>query len=286
MGTWNIESLYGNDLAADIKPEVKATLSMLPIDEGIERILSFYKKEIDEDEKYILWLVIGDVLWSHGLLNDNIKSKVLEAVYYAEYHIDDIHYSPGFISKYKQKIISVQSAKRKISKPQTHHSKWNEGDVLAYQLLNHDMIPEVFNSLYDKYMLIRVASLSRWAVSNIMESELYDEYAMVMLYNWVGELSEISKIKFDDLEFLPIRIQNRANVEDTIYMKGYLYNKPSGDVKWNIQSVDNVGKFNGNMEILNYSGVVDALEIVLIYLEKNGYTVKGNSFIKLENRNL
>lgn len=284
MGTWNADTLYGNDLAADIKPEVKATLSMLPIDEGIERILSFYKKEIDEDEEYILWFVIGDVLWSHGLLNDNIKSKVLEAVCYAEYHIDDVHYSSGFISKYKQKIISAQSAKRKIAKPKTHHSKWNEGDVLAYQLLNHDMIPEVFDSLYDKYMLIRVSSLSRWAVSNIMESELYDEYAMVMLYNWVGELSEISKIKFDDLEFLPIRIQNRANAEDTIYMKGYLYNKPSGDVKWNIQSVDNVGKFNGNMEILNYSGIIESLETVLVYLAKNGYTVNGNSFFKVETK--
>lgn len=107
---------------------------------------------------------------------------------------------------------------------------------------------------------------------------------MVTLYNWVGELSDISKTKFDDLEFLPIRIQNRVDAEDTVYMKGYLYNKPSGNVKWNIQSVDNVGKFNGNLEILNYSGIIESLETVLIYLAKNGYEVNENSFIKTENK--
>lgn len=280
MGIWNIDALYGNDLAADIKLEVKATLSMLSIEEGIEKILSFYTKKIDEEE-YILWLVIGDILWSHGLLDNDVKSKVLAAVNYAEYHIDDIYYSSEFILKYKQRITSNQPKKRKISKPRTHHSKWKEGEILAYKLVNHNLIPKKFSSLCDNYMLIRVVSLSRWPVSHIMETELYDEYAMVMLYNWVGDFSEISKIKFDELEFLPIRIQSRENEDDTIYMKGYLYNKPSGDIKWNIQSINNVGEFYGNTDILNYSGIIEALEIVLIYLAKNGYTVNDNSFIKL-----
>lgn len=271
MGTWNINKLYSNDLALDIKTEAKAVFSKISADAGIEKLCSYYNSIIDEDEKYILWFIIGDILWTYGLLSDDVKSRVLNAVNYAECHKDDIVYSEELIAEFKRRIISDQPQKRKIPKPKTKHSKWKEGDILAYKLVNRCFIPENYRSLIDKYMLIRVVSVWSLPVSRILDTEFYDEYTTVMVYNWAGELKDLSEINFEDLKYLPIRIQNRVNAEDTIYMKGQLCNTPSGEVEWDIKLIGNIGKYSDDLLSVNYAGIIEALELTLTNLNSNGY---------------
>lgn len=277
MGTWNINKLYGNDLALDIKTEAKAVFSKISVDEGIEKLCSYYDSIIDEDEMYILWFVIGDILWTYGLLTDDVKSRVLNAVNYAECHKDDIVYSEKFITEFRQRLISDLPKKRKIPKPRTNHSKWKEGDILAYKLVNERFIPENYRSLTDKYMLIRVVSVWSLPVSRILDTEFYDEYTTVMVYNWAGDLKDLSEINYDDLKYLPIRIQNRVNAEDTIYMKGGLCNTPSGEVEWDIKLLDNIGKYSGDLLSVNNAGIIEALELTLTNLNNNGYVFSSTS---------
>ncbi len=280
MAAWNTEQLYGNDLASDIKPEVKAVFSLLPVDEGVEKICSFYKDKLDADEAYILWFVIGDVLWSYGLLTDEIKTNILDRIAHLELQEADIVYSAKFVAEFKEKIASDQPKRKKVAKPRTHHSKWKEGDVLAYRLLNKRLMPDSCSSAVNQYMLMRVVSVWTLPVSHIMETELYDEFVTVMVYNWVGELTEIPELDDAKTEYLPVRIQNKPDGTTAIYMKGSLPDKPSGQIEWELKVLGNVGKYDKNLFALNNGGDIVALELILKNLECNGYILHDNHFEK------
>ena len=278
MGTWNIRKIYGNDLAMDIEPEVKAVFSVLNVQDGIEKILLFYQ-DIEEDEKYVLWFVIGDILWNHGLLNDEIKEKVNEAIEYTEKINEKCYYSSETIAEFKKKINSSQPKGKKIPKPKVTHSKWKNGDILAYKLVNLKYLPPQYD-IANKYMLIHVVSVWSLPVSRILKTDFYDEFTTVMLFNWVGELIDANKLNFDKLDYLPIRIQKRTNDEDIIYMKGGLSNSPVKGTIWNIEKIGNIGEFKGQLDELKNGGNIQQLEFNLFCLEKDKYIVKDNIFIK------
>ena len=261
MGTWNIRKIYGNDLAMDIEPEVKAVFSVLNVQDGIEKILLFYQ-DIEEDEKYVLWFVIGDILWNHGLLNDEIKEKVNEAIEYTEKINEKCYYSSETIAEFKKKINSSQPKGKKIPKPKVTHSKWKNGDILAYKLVNLKYLPPQYD-IANKYMLIHVVSVWSLPVSRILKTDFYDEFTTVMLFNWVGELIDANKLNFDKLDYLPIRIQKRTNDEDIIYMKGGLSNSPVKGTIWNIEKIGNIGEFKGQLDELKNGGNIQQLEFNL-----------------------
>lgn len=116
MGIWDTKKIYGNDLAMDIKPEVQAVFSMITPEEGTEKILSFYK-DINEDEKYVLWFVIGDILWDHGILNEDIRNNVNKAIEYAKTLDKDCCYSSETIAEFKKKSIPLNLKVKRYANP-------------------------------------------------------------------------------------------------------------------------------------------------------------------------
>lgn len=282
MGTWSVDNLYDNDLASDIETEVKSVFSQIEVTAGIERIFQYYQTIIEPDEEYIIWLVIGDVLWRHGSLNDELKVRVLKSIEFAESKNTDFVYSKDFICDYKKRISSIQPRKRKLSKPITCRSIWKEGDVIAYKLLNEKFLPNELKMLKNKSVLIRVVSLWKLPVSRIIPDTLYNEFTTVMLYNWIGEESDISMVDFKQLDYLPIRVQKRTNSPDTIYMKGGMGNSPYGAIKWDIKPITNIGSYCGDLNEYENGGDIVSIEHVLINLIRNDYTFspETNTFIR------
>ena len=278
MGIWDTKKIYGNDLAMDIKPEVQAVFSMITPEEGTEKILSFYK-DINEDEKYVLWFVIGDILWDHGILNEDIRNNVNKAIEYAETLDKDCCYSSETIAEFKKKVNSAQPQSKKIRRPKVTHSEWNEGDLLAYRLVNPKFIPEKYD-IYGKYMLFHVVSVWRLDVSRILGSALYDEYNTIMIFNWVGDFNDIDKLDIANLQYLPVRIQKRSNMDDIVYLKGSLNNKTPKNTVRDIKKIGNIGKYKGGLNELKNGGSIQQLEINLSYLEKDGYIIKNHTFVK------
>lgn len=68
--------IYSNDMALDVKEDIKNLLSVgKSTDEIISYVMSYLPDEGDEEE-CAFWTAFADTLWNYGLLAPSVKSKV------------------------------------------------------------------------------------------------------------------------------------------------------------------------------------------------------------------
>ena len=68
-------SIYSNDMALDVKEDIKNLLSVgKSADEIISYVMSYLPDDGDEEE-CAFWTALADTLWNYGLLTPSVKSK-------------------------------------------------------------------------------------------------------------------------------------------------------------------------------------------------------------------
>jgi hypothetical protein len=123
-------------------------------------------EELDIGEMSLFWLVIADVQWHHGILEDDIKKK---AIYYIDSGIAltayDYTYSSWLenrkkvLEKLKEQLNSKQPEKHSVKDAKKYKCKWKIGDVYAYPLLS-DYAKD--KGLHGKYFLFYKVAECSW----------------------------------------------------------------------------------------------------------------------------
>lgn len=208
MGAWG-PAIFSDDLAADVRREYNALLSIGKSDEEAERLLiERYDGVFDkgDPDEAVFWFALALSEWKKGRLSFLAKTK---ALYYIEDGNDlkrwdipneqkNYQKRAAVMDDLKKKLLSEQPARKKVKKATVHRCPWREGYLLAYRAVSCP--PE--NYLYNKYLLLRVVEIQRSPVSKIEPDACYDERMIVAVYGWVGDsIPDADIVK--DLEFMP-----------------------------------------------------------------------------------
>lgn len=211
MGAWG-PAIFSDDLAADVRREYSALLSIGKPDNEAERLLIERYADVfdkgDPDEA-VFWFALALSEWKKGRLSFLVKTK---ALYYIEdggdlkrWDIPDEQKNyqkrAAVMDDLKEKLLSEQPARKKVKKATVHCCPWREGDLLAYRAISCP--PDKF--LYNKYLLLRVVDIQRSPVSKIAPDACYDERMIVAVYGWIGDhIPDAGIVK--DLEFVPTSV--------------------------------------------------------------------------------
>lgn len=211
MGAWG-PAIFSDDLAADVRHEYSALLSIGKTDEEAESMLiNYYSDILDKNlpDEAVFWFSLSLSEWNKGRLSDFVKEK---ALYYIEDGSDlkrwdipdgqkNYQKRAAIMDDLKKKLTSDQSVRKKVKRAPTHFCPWREGSLLAYKAINCP--PD--SLIYNKYLLLRVAAITRSPVSVLAPDDGYDERMIVAVYGWVGDhIPDADIVK--GLEFVPTSV--------------------------------------------------------------------------------
>lgn len=143
MGTWGI-GLYSDDIACDIRDEYRDILGDgFAEPDATKLIIAKWADSLaDPDVFPIFWLVLADVQWHLGKLQDRVK---YEAIKVLENGSDLFRWSsaPQLVKKRKavltelwRRLETPQPAEKVVKKRYVDSTDWNIGDVFSFRLLS------------------------------------------------------------------------------------------------------------------------------------------------------
>lgn len=144
MGAWGY-GLYDDDIALDVKADyIKMLKSGIESTKATEKLIEKNRDVIlDIDEAPVFWFALADIQWKKGVLEDKVKEKALYYLNSEESLKQWEDASPATITKrkellngLKERILSPQSAPKKISRPRQYCCEWKIGDTYAFPLLS------------------------------------------------------------------------------------------------------------------------------------------------------
>ena len=212
MGAWGT-GILSDDLAMDIRREYSVLLSVGKRDEEAEEMLINYYASIlncnDPDED-VFWFSLALCEWKKGRLSLAVKEKALSALnsgrdlerWNTAGNEKNYKKRKKTLSELKETLLSPMPPAKKIKKPTVHHCPWKVGSLLAYRIVSH---PDYLQGrpCHGKYVLLRVVRIAKHPVSNLFDTEYYDESMLVGLYNWIG--SEIPDPQIvHSLKYIPV----------------------------------------------------------------------------------
>lgn len=142
MGTWGV-GLYQDDLAEEIRDYYKEQLKRGKREEEITReLVEEYESLLsDTDDAPVFWFALADTQWNLGRLEDTVKRN---ALYYIQNCSDRKRWKSEnpekakkreqVLEKLKEKLMTPQPEKKKISIYKLYRCEWKLGDVYAYSL--------------------------------------------------------------------------------------------------------------------------------------------------------
>ena len=227
MGAWSAK-IFDDDGAMDIIGEYKVLLGygMSP-EEAYQKIEEcFYTdfKEAEEDDVY--WLSIALYQWKNGILSEEVKQQALRCIEDEKYlerwkdSGNEIYEKrKAVLEKLKYDLLNVvNERKKRFPKPPKYYrfkTPWEVGDLLAYKVTSpmsdwsglsgedRPKFVEAQKRIHDKYVLLRVVKVSKIPVSDICPELDYASSAVVMLYDWVGDVLPTEE-EICNLQFRPI----------------------------------------------------------------------------------
>lgn len=210
MGAWGT-AIFSDDMAADIRHEYNALISIGKDNEDAETLLLEYYKDIlgrnDPDED-IFWFSLALSEWKKGRLTDRTKKKALEALRSGrdlerwKFSGNEKNYQKRMqvLNEFEKTLLSPMPEVKKLRKPTVHHCPWELGSLLAYRIVTSKEL--VDDPCFGKYALLRVIKINRHPVSKLAPTEYYDESMLVGVYGWIGDEIPNPDI-VENLKFIP-----------------------------------------------------------------------------------
>ena len=243
MGSWGT-GLYSNDTSSDVRDMCNEVYPLVGIEEGTRLILEEYadivNSDIIDNDYADFWFALADWQWKHGILTDDIKSKVISLL---EAHIGideweesgttvDVKKRLAVMDKLLQQLKTSQPEikipKAKIAKP-----KHKPGDIIIFRTCGKDYEyadsvwnidacgftffynEEVASKLpknisppyeaYKKYMAILCVGTVQEAYSQYVPG-IVEEHSIYAYYDYISD----KEPSLDDLKacgFLPLNIR-------------------------------------------------------------------------------
>ena len=144
MGAWGT-GLFSNDLALDVKDMYNEFLYLLEDDTQIKmELLRMFNQELELKENVsVFWYALADCMWRVGRLDDETKTNALYYLDNPEKDEDlklwldfkkDYKKRVAVLNKLKEKLVSLQPARRKFKIVKSLPAKFEIGDIICYQL--------------------------------------------------------------------------------------------------------------------------------------------------------
>lgn len=147
MGAWGTGT-FQDDTACDVRDSYRDYLG-----EGMSgpdakaRILTEFSSILgDVHESGVLWMALAAAQWKHGRLDEETKAEALRVI---DSGTDLERWNPNSkdyakrkaaLEKLREQITSPQPASRKVSRRILCESRWSEGEVFGYRLLDGRVI--------------------------------------------------------------------------------------------------------------------------------------------------
>jgi len=192
MGNWGT-ALYADDLAADLRDDFKDAagdgLSPAAI---VDRLVAEYASSVDDvDERGTFWLVLADMGWRLGRLDERALEEALAVIDSGRDlarwdQPRDRTKRAAVLAKVRDQLLTPPPPPKRVATRIVATTTWEVGDVIAFRLLS------------GRQTLLRVIDLRDDKGGRIAVCELLD---------WIGE--EIPPV--GDIDRLGVRFQPGRN---------------------------------------------------------------------------
>ena len=199
MGAWGT-GIFQDDTACDIRDGYRDYLGEgLSGPEATARIL----KELgagslaDPHEAGVVWMALAAVQWKHGRLEDETKKRALSVIESGtdlerwKGNSKDLLKRKSALEKLRVQITSPQPPSRKVPRRILCESRWREGDLFGYRLLDGRLV--LFNVVGH-------------------HTDKGGKYPICHLLDWIGEELPRRDV-IQSLEVKPSRPDNRHSIK-------------------------------------------------------------------------
>lgn len=201
MGSWNV-TINGNDTAHDLKKDYQATFLYNDIDTALQKIDTYIRsefKENDEEEWCNYYYSLADFMWKHGILTDKVRDYAISMIdsgfgldVWAEAGNKTLEKRKKVLAEFRNKLLSPQPAKKKISLKLFLSPVFETGDIVAIQLQTADkrymdnscFSEKFFRQCDGKYIVMRKIK-DHISYTSEIEPSVKDHWAIFQLYEKV-----------------------------------------------------------------------------------------------------
>ncbi|MBE5767312.1 MAG: hypothetical protein E7335_09150 [Clostridiales bacterium] len=218
MGTWN-NGIEANDTAMDLQTEYAAAFFRYDVEEALEKIDSYVRREMFDESDAAEWCnyiySLADFMWKKGILTDSVRNKAVEMIdgefgldAWAEAGQKALENRKKKLGEFREKLLSPQPPKKKI-KPNVQTERiFADGDIVAVRLQTagkqytqanrRPLSEEEFHGLDGKYVLMQLVHCYASWTSRIVP-EVKDYWACFRLFDGffdtVPENPDVSGLK-------------------------------------------------------------------------------------------
>ncbi|MDR3572450.1 MAG: hypothetical protein P4L50_01195 [Anaerolineaceae bacterium] len=141
MGTWGT-GLYSDDTACDVRDDYKDILGDgIAEPDATDLLIEQWRNALsDPDISSVFWLVLADVQWNLGKLQEKVKQEAIKVI---ENSSDLIRWSSNqkfvlkrkvVLARLRRKLETSQPTEREVEKRYVNSTDWNIGDVFSFRL--------------------------------------------------------------------------------------------------------------------------------------------------------
>ena len=205
MGAWGC-SIFGDDLAADVKDDYKELMSFLEDDAKVkETLLQRHQESLSmDDERVVFWYAFALCQWKDGRLEADVKEK---AIYYIDHPEED-----GNLQIWKRAAEEAQDAREKRVCLKFYEKRREVLQKLKEQL--NSPMPAL------KKRKIRVGKPALYKVGDVVRVEVpKNQFAEFRKLHsgYFEELMKKVEPLFDDNHFYMIRTSEETDPIDRLF---------------------------------------------------------------------
>lgn len=181
MGAWGV-ALYSDDYAMDVRADYRDALKFGKTDEeALQEVIRKDAPPAGSEDEYVFWYALADTMWNYGRLTPEVREK---ALHYLETVQEDDRWDSEktwerrkqVLNKLKEKLLSEQPPRKRVSPYPVYRCPWNLGDVFAYQL--HTAESEKYGVKGNFIAFRKVMEAYDWP-HNIVP--------VIQIYQWMGD---------------------------------------------------------------------------------------------------
>ena len=171
--------MYSDDLAADLRSDFRDYIGegMSP-PAAVDRLMSEYASSLgDSDEEPVFWLVLADMGWKLGRLDERALRKALQIIDsgrdLARWPTASDHQKrERTLAKLRDKLLAPPPSPKHIPKPVRSATEWTTGEVIAFRLSSNRLaLIRVIGHHEDKGGRSAVCELLDWTGESIPSAE-------------------------------------------------------------------------------------------------------------------
>ena len=217
MGAWG-PGIFSNDAALDVRETYVGKLKMGATD---EEALSFVQAELsdyldDEEDAIDFWLCLSSILFDYGRLTDEVKDKALSIIEKGDdfrWEKYDLKKRAKALSDLKEKLLSKQPERKKVSVMKPVVCKYKPGDILLYKPAFEGSEKKAYHDWFFYILIDEVA------VFDTRLEGLGDTYPIIYIKYSDHELTDLAEI--DACGFINTGVRGINEHRIQLYRDGY-----------------------------------------------------------------